>query len=125
QRELRDVIDVADHIRAGGLEQAQAPVLGRRVDALHVADLPAMLNLPAYRLIQRTVHRGQLRRRQAVQVMLDQEEPTACLISQGSPSRGVAGPGHTAHACLRAWPTGRPQASGKSRISARISLAGR
>src|SRR5262249_58444351 len=48
QRELRDVIDVADHIRPGGLEQAQAPVFCRCVDALYVADLPALLNLPAY-----------------------------------------------------------------------------
>src|SRR5215510_10816717 len=71
QRELCNVIDVADHVRASGLEQAQAPVLRGCIDALHVADLPALLNLPAYRLVQRTVHRGQLRRRQAVQVMLD------------------------------------------------------
>src|SRR5215472_14549121 len=72
QRELRDVVDAADRVWASSLEQAQAPALIRRVDALDVADLAAPPGLPADRLIQRPVHVGQLRRRQIPQVVLDQ-----------------------------------------------------
>src|SRR5215510_1606295 len=60
QRELRDVIDIADHAWARRLEQAQAPLLLRCVDALHVADPAAPPGLPAHRLTQRSVHASQL-----------------------------------------------------------------
>src|SRR6185437_8081807 len=62
QRELCGVIDAAHHIRIGGLKQAQAPVLRRRVDALHVADTPSSPVLPPDGLAQCPLHAGHLQR---------------------------------------------------------------
>src|SRR5689334_25422884 len=111
QRELGHVIDVADQFRARGLEQAQAPLLARRVDALHVADPPAALVLPADGLAQGPVHGVQLPRRQATQVMLDQEETPVGYISQGLLRDG---------ACFRQWRPVAREASGDSSMPVRI-----
>src|SRR5215472_6158498 len=89
QRELGQVVDAADRLRARSLEQAQAPLLVRRVDALHVANPPAALVLPADGLAQGPVHCGQLPRRQAAQVMLDQEETPVGVISHGLLRHGL------------------------------------
>ena len=75
--------------RASGLEQAQAPLLVRRVDALHVLDPAAAPVLPADGLGQGPVHGGQLPRRQATQVMFDQEETPVGVVSQDLLRRGL------------------------------------
>ena len=68
-----DVIDGPAHLRARRLGQAQAPLLLRRVDALHVPDLAAPPDLPTHRLTQRppTGHAGRAR----------PGKPKICLIS--------------------------------------------
>src|SRR5215469_4937647 len=108
QRKLRHVVDVADQVRAGRLEQAQAPVLLRYVDALHITDRAASPELPADRLAQRPVHAGQLRRRQATQVELDEVEPDIFPISHWSPRQLLPRAGTPAARLVPRMTAGRP-----------------
>src|SRR5260370_16478777 len=86
ERELRDVVNVADQPGVGGLEQAQAARILRDEDALHVADAAAAPHRPADRLAERPVGAGPLLAREPAQVMLDQEEPTIRLTAHWVPS---------------------------------------
>jgi hypothetical protein len=52
-------------------------------DALHIPDPAAAACGPAHRLLQHMVGAGQLRRRQAVQVVLDQEQLKVCVLTRG------------------------------------------
>jgi hypothetical protein len=52
----------------------------RGEDALHIPDPAAPPTFPAHRFFQHLVGAGQLRRGQALQVVLDQEQPKVCVI---------------------------------------------
>ena len=81
ERELRDVVDVADQVCPGRLEQAQAARFLRDENALHVADAASSPHCPADRLAERLVGARPLLGRKVTQVMLDHEEPKVRLTA--------------------------------------------